>query len=152
MGHCFAASWLRLHFSELLRLHRSPKQLCFKSLHDLSPRPIFTYLGSNARWMAASKCLWISWEIRALCDTVLGLTGCFPINKLNGAKAHFQAPDLSCVAALPGYSFWLVCLRGAEPPFGWFGCHKSVHLEVFHMKYFEPRFSTIIFCHINFWS
>lgn len=156
MGHCFAASWLRLYFSELLWLHRNQKQLCFKLLHDLSPRPIFTYLGSNTGWMAASKCLWIAWETGVLCDTILGLTDCFPKNKLNGAKAHSQAPDLSCDPALTGWSFWLVCHRGAEALFGWFGSHKSVHIEIFHMKHFVlthwPWYSTIIFCWVNFWS
>lgn len=138
MGCCFAASWLRLHFSELIWLHRSQKQLHFKLLRDLSPRPILNYPGSNTGWIVASKCLWITGEIKGLCDMVLGLKGCFPTNKLNGAKEHSQAPDLSCLwcciagmvllASLPKRCrtpFWLVWIP-----------QQYVYLVIFHVKYF----------------
>lgn len=127
MGRYFTTSWLRLHFSELIGLHRSQKQLHFRLLHDLSPRQILSYLGSNPGWTAASKCLWITWEIRVLCDTVLGPTGCFPANKLNGAKELSLGPNLSSVAALPGWSFLLICCRD-ELPFACSGSHDSVSL------------------------
>lgn len=131
MGHCFAAMWLSLHFSELIQLHRSQKQLHFKLLCDLSPRPVLKDLGSNVEWMAASNCLWITREIKVLCDTVLGLKGRkTPDNKLN-EEERFQAPAPSylwcCITRM-------VLLAGLGVPF-WLLWIPQQCLEISHGKY-----------------
>lgn len=105
--------------------------------------------------MAASKCLWITWEIKVLCDTVLGLKGCFPTNKLNGAKDHSQAPDLSCLHSCIARVVLLAgLLERCRTPFWLFRIpqqclSRNLPREIFWTHW--PWLSTKLFHRVSFW-